>query len=298
MAQAAYFVQPMRYTGNYNGGYWAGYRHKEPLGYTTGRHVGVDYNYGGGNEDLGFDIKAVANATVEFVGLDSVGGFGRIIILKHTLNKRLQDKYRTNVLYSRYYHLRSISVRAGQTVKVGQKIGECGNSGTTWAHLHCAIGKATGRGYYDYPKDNDQIINEKYYDTFRFIQANNKEAEEMDALRKENARLKAENRTLKSNNSKLKVELATTEQDMDDLVGEVNELETQNDTLTDNLSECEAALDTTRKNLDEVRISYNECEGKLAECKGKPTMPDDKDAPVQNFIASIIAWIMNKLRRK
>ncbi len=57
-----------------------------------------------------------------------LAGAGNYIVIKHSDNE-----------YSFSAHLRndSVAVKAGEDVKTGDKVGECGNSGTSFApHLH------------------------------------------------------------------------------------------------------------------------------------------------------------------
>ena len=175
MARAYRFVQPMRFTGSYPSN-WAGYYYKETLGYTSGRHTGVDYNFGAGNADLGFPVSAIANGVV--CNVTTAPGFGKTVIIKHTLDDRLKKKYGTTYLYSRYMHLQNFKtgIKKGTVVKVGGLIGTCGNSGTHWAHLHLDLWKGNLGCHMSYHKDSALS---SYLDPYRTIEANknNKEGD-------------------------------------------------------------------------------------------------------------------------
>ncbi|MCK5832201.1 M23 family metallopeptidase [bacterium] len=81
----------------------------------------------------GTPVRATADGKVRFTGW--YHGYGKMVRVNHTY-------YET-----RYAHLSEIKVRPGQSVKRGDIIGTCGNSGnTTGVHLHYEVrisGKAT-----------------------------------------------------------------------------------------------------------------------------------------------------------
>lgn len=81
----------------------------------------------------GSDVFSSMEGEVSFVG--SQGGYGNLIIIKHSLG------YET-----RYGHLLNFSVKQGQKVKKGQKIGEVGQTGrATGPHLHFEIRRNSKR---------------------------------------------------------------------------------------------------------------------------------------------------------
>lgn len=166
----------MRYTGDYTNGPWSGYRFGSALDYTSGYHTGVDYNYGSGFDDYGEPIKAIADGSVRFSAL-SGSGFGNTIIIQHLLSTAQQKKYGTTSVYSRYLHLKSRTVTGG-SVKRGQVIGYCGNTGTNLPHLHLDIWKAVLGVHQEYHK-NDLS---QYLDPFKFIEANKVEEIDMPLL--------------------------------------------------------------------------------------------------------------------
>ncbi len=165
------FKQPIDYYGTYGTNTWAGYVFKETLGYTSGKHTGVDYNgAGAGNADLGMEIYSIANGIVRWVGNRSDIGFGNTTIVEHPLSPTLKTELGCDSLFARYMHQNTIDVSAGQEVKIGQKIGTVGNSGTQWAHLHLDLYKSTIEGsgvHFRYDK-NTQLLS--YLDVYTFIQ--------------------------------------------------------------------------------------------------------------------------------
>ena len=171
MVIANRFVQPMDYYGTYGTNSWAGYVFREALGYTSGVHTGVDYNgAGAGNADLGMEARAVANGIVRWVGNRNDLGFGNTIIIEHPLAPTYKAELGCDSLFSRYMHLNTIEVAAGQQVTAGQRIGSVGNTGTQWAHLHLDLYKSTidgGGVHFRYDK-NTQLAS--YLDAYRFVQ--------------------------------------------------------------------------------------------------------------------------------
>ncbi|WP_084820309.1 M23 family metallopeptidase [Mesobacillus campisalis] len=96
------------------------------MGYRWGKmHKGIDIAR---PSDLG--IKAVDNGKVVSAGYNN-GGYGNKVVIDH------QNGYRTV-----YAHLASISVKPGQTVQRGSKIGVMGRTGdSTGVHLHFEVYK-------------------------------------------------------------------------------------------------------------------------------------------------------------
>lgn len=92
-----------------------------PILQTWRAHKGVDYA-----APIGTRVKAVADATVSFVG--SQGGYGNIVILQHN-----------NGINTVYGHLSRFSpgIKRGQQIRQGDIIGFVGMSGlATGPHLH------------------------------------------------------------------------------------------------------------------------------------------------------------------
>jgi murein DD-endopeptidase MepM/ murein hydrolase activator NlpD len=82
-------------------------------------HTGLDFR-----ASMGDPVRATANGKVVSAGWS--GGYGRMIEVDHG-----------NGLATRYGHLSEIGVKIGDTVKIGQVIGEVGSTGrSTGPHLH------------------------------------------------------------------------------------------------------------------------------------------------------------------
>lgn len=82
-------------------------------------HSGLDFRAATGDP-----VRATANGKVSMAGWS--GGYGRMVEVDHG-----------NGLATRYGHLSEINVKVGETVKIGQVIGEVGSTGrSTGPHLH------------------------------------------------------------------------------------------------------------------------------------------------------------------
>jgi murein DD-endopeptidase MepM/ murein hydrolase activator NlpD len=90
-------------------------------------HSGADLSKG----SCGGTISATANGIVEFSGVYS--GYGNLLKIRHVLpNGR--------VIHSLYGHRQSVYMSAGQSVVMGQLVGNVGSTGAgTFCHLHFAI---------------------------------------------------------------------------------------------------------------------------------------------------------------
>lgn len=99
--------------------------------WASGFHTGVDMAAPSGTQ-----VFAARSGTV--VNSDWGGPYGNQIVIRHG-----------NKLYTHYAHLLKQQVRAGQTVKAGEKIGLVGASGTksSGPHLHFEV--RTGPAYGD-----------------------------------------------------------------------------------------------------------------------------------------------------
>jgi murein DD-endopeptidase MepM/ murein hydrolase activator NlpD len=85
-------------------------------------HQGVDFGAGSGEP-----IMAAGGGTVSFAGWH--GGHGRYVMIRHNKD-----------LVTAYAHMSRIAVKAGQTVRQGQTIGNVGSSGmSTGPHLHYEV---------------------------------------------------------------------------------------------------------------------------------------------------------------
>ncbi|MFF5635872.1 transglycosylase family protein [Streptomyces sp. NPDC012825] len=96
--------------------------------WSSGYHTGVDFPV-----PTGTSVKAVAGGRVVSAGW--AGAYGYQIVLRHDDGR-----------YSQYAHLSALTVREGQRVGAGQRIGRSGSTGnSSGPHLHFEI--RTGPGY-------------------------------------------------------------------------------------------------------------------------------------------------------
>ena len=90
---------------------------------TSAFHTGIDYGC-----PLRTTILASADGTVLFAGWDRTG-YGNMVIIQHASNRA-----------TLYAHLSLISVKIGEKVRQGEKIGESGTTGnSTGPHLHFEV---------------------------------------------------------------------------------------------------------------------------------------------------------------
>jgi murein DD-endopeptidase MepM/ murein hydrolase activator NlpD len=96
--------------------------------WSSGYHTGVDFPV-----PTGTTVRSVAGGKVVSAGW--AGAYGYEVVVRHHDGR-----------YSQYAHLSAISVRAGQEVGGGQRVGRSGSTGnSTGPHLHFEI--RTGPGY-------------------------------------------------------------------------------------------------------------------------------------------------------
>ncbi|MFF1306340.1 transglycosylase family protein [Streptomyces sp. NPDC058307] len=96
--------------------------------WSKGYHTGVDFAV-----PTGTSVKAVAAGKVVTSGWG--GSFGYQVVIRHADGR-----------YTQYAHLSAISVKAGQSVGGGQRIGRSGSTGnSTGPHLHFEV--RTGPGF-------------------------------------------------------------------------------------------------------------------------------------------------------
>lgn len=99
-----------------------------------GSHIGVDIRV-----PVGTPIRAIANGIVTSVR-DDVGGFGKLIVIRHPHMPDPDNPLYETVLYSNYAHLSAQYVSEGDVVTKGQEIGLSGKTGfATGPHLHFQI---------------------------------------------------------------------------------------------------------------------------------------------------------------
>lgn len=95
---------------------------RHPILGTVRRHQGMDYAAAAGTP-----VRALGNGRVIFAGWK--GGYGKTIEIRHT-----------NGFVTRYGHLQSINVRAGESVSISETIGKVGSTGLSTApHLHFEV---------------------------------------------------------------------------------------------------------------------------------------------------------------
>ncbi|MBB4824151.1 hypothetical protein HNO89_001373 [Sporosarcina luteola] len=105
---------------------------KHPITGKVQPHWGVDYG-----DDKDNTIMAAAQGVIRFIGRGHKSA-GNFIIIKHS-----------NGWETAYLHLASISVKVGQSVGQGQKIGVKGmTGGATGIHLHFEVSTSTWPGKY------------------------------------------------------------------------------------------------------------------------------------------------------
>jgi murein DD-endopeptidase MepM/ murein hydrolase activator NlpD len=115
------------YSVGYMGDYKSGAEGK-------GSHPGVDIRV-----PEGTPIRSIANGIVESVR-DDVGGFGKLIVIRHPHMPDPNNPDYETVLHSVYAHLSAQLVQAGDTVQKGQLIGLSGMTGdATGPHLHFQV---------------------------------------------------------------------------------------------------------------------------------------------------------------
>ncbi|GGQ92582.1 transglycosylase family protein [Streptomyces flaveolus] len=102
--------------------------HQAGSSWSKGYHTGVDFPV-----PTGTSVKAVAAGRVVSAGWG--GSYGYEVVVRHADGR-----------YSQYAHLSAISVKDGQSVGAGQRIGRSGSTGNvTGPHLHFEV--RTGPGF-------------------------------------------------------------------------------------------------------------------------------------------------------
>ncbi|MFF9755102.1 transglycosylase family protein [Streptomyces sp. NPDC014344] len=102
--------------------------HKAGSSWSKGYHTGVDFPV-----PTGTPVKSVGAGTVVAAGWE--GSYGYQVVVRHNDGR-----------YSQYAHLSAISVKNGQSVGAGQRIGRSGSTGnSSGPHLHFEV--RTGPGF-------------------------------------------------------------------------------------------------------------------------------------------------------
>jgi len=112
----------------------------------NGTHLGEDWNRGSGSDDCGDDVFAAANGTIVYAQ-NNVSGWGRVLIIRHTLPNGSEVE-------TQYGHLASFTRTSGSFTR-GEKVGTIGDGGGLYpCHLHfelrfsnCSSWGAPGPGY-------------------------------------------------------------------------------------------------------------------------------------------------------
>lgn len=107
-------------------------------------HYGMDLSFVGSSDRT---LKAMGDGLVKLAGKDNI--YGNIVVVVYQ-DVVLSGSSEQKDLTVRLYHMESVSVKAGQTVKKGDKLGIMGNTGkyTTGTHVHVEID--TDTQYYNY----------------------------------------------------------------------------------------------------------------------------------------------------
>ncbi|MBM7439030.1 M23 family metallopeptidase [Streptomyces sp. HB132] len=115
------FKMPFECNQTWLGSNWSGHSPKHSIDWNH-------YDANGTPDDLGRRVFASAGGTVLDSYYSTGAGYGNTIVIGHGGGWQ-----------TRYAHLKTRSVKAGDTVKVGQKIGEVGNTSALYditPHLH------------------------------------------------------------------------------------------------------------------------------------------------------------------
>ena len=95
---------------------------RDPFHGRLAQHNGLDFHAAWASP-----VTATARGVIKFAG--TRGGYGRVVEIDHG-----------NGFVTRYAHLRRLSVKKGQKVKLHDKVGELGSSGrSTGPHIHYEI---------------------------------------------------------------------------------------------------------------------------------------------------------------
>jgi murein DD-endopeptidase MepM/ murein hydrolase activator NlpD len=296
---ATRFIHPMKYSGQYNGGYWAGYRFKETLGYTSGKHTGVDYNFGAGADDKGLQISAIADGEIVLAKDLTSKGFGNTVIIKHTLPSGWAKQLGHATLYSRYMHLENLNFASKRKVKIGEKIGTCGKSGTTAYHLHLDIWSArNGLGAHEeYHKDTRL---ESYEDPYNFIEKYKQEyvdVERIAQLEAQVAGLNTQVKNLQATNNTLNVQVQTlTKQLSDNDKAHAEAVGVLNQKLAEVTKELTAAAEINRIQSEDIEKLNKVIDIKDKEIKRLEALAGE-EVTVGRAISVLVEAIKNLLRR-
>jgi murein DD-endopeptidase MepM/ murein hydrolase activator NlpD len=97
--------------------------------FVSGSHLGIDID-SSAQDKTGDAVVAAQTGTVAYAGW--LSGYGNVVYINSVYNGR--------PIQTRYAHLASVTVSAGDTVGVGQRIGTMGSPGpSTGVHLHFEV---------------------------------------------------------------------------------------------------------------------------------------------------------------
>lgn len=178
MKKADQFSFPCQFTGIYPTD-WVGYIF---LQWTSQNafHPGIDWNWGGGEDDYGKPVQLIANGLCIHQSKQDGIGYGIISVFKHELTDQLYEfvksryKIDTYNLYSFYAHQKDEIVDEGKEYNRGDLIGYIGKSGTVASHLHQELYKpvpGTKWRYWPTLKEGwaQERLKQYYIDTYDFI---------------------------------------------------------------------------------------------------------------------------------
>lgn len=117
------------------------------------RHLGDDLNgIGGQNSDLGDPVYAAGAGMVVYAGVPGEG-WGKMVIIAHRVPEN-ETGSKARIYQTVYAHLEEMSVRRGQVIERGERIGTVGTAdGKYLAHLHFEVREGPyvnpGAGYAD-----------------------------------------------------------------------------------------------------------------------------------------------------
>jgi murein DD-endopeptidase MepM/ murein hydrolase activator NlpD len=136
----------------------------------TAYHTGADLNLNSPtwDADKGQPVYAAANGLVTFAELvPAPSTWGRLVVIRHVL----QDG---SIVHSRYGHLASLVVEAGQVVQLGDVLGTIGGAEFGLAnHLHFDISHSAvlESNPTHWPGSNKQAVLDNYTDPKAFLLA-------------------------------------------------------------------------------------------------------------------------------
>ncbi len=104
-------------------------------------HSGVDLNFGRPYEDLGMEVKSIAQGKVVYSNYTK--GWGNLVVVYHAAYG----------IWTRYTHLQQRCVVVGEHIAEGQKVGYLGNTGnSSTPHLHFDIIKVQLKKWTQYTR--------------------------------------------------------------------------------------------------------------------------------------------------